>query len=104
MTKQKVTIKAATNVIVDEPDIIQQAFYEALGEDWTLEAAARWLNTKLPEPYKTTKQSVHDWIHGTFKMKKTFLFSLNIYYEHTELQYKLAQALMTLREEKASVE
>lgn len=98
MMKQKVTIKAATNVIVDEANIIQDAFYEALGEDWTLEAAARWLNTKLPEPYRTTKQSVHDWIHGTFKMGKTFVFSLNIYYEHTEAQYKLAQALMNLRE------
>jgi len=96
MTKQTQVIGA---ILTDETELITAVLTKAFPKGWTYEDAAAWLNEKLPEPIQTTKQSVHQWVNGEYKMSKTFLFSLSTYYLATDSQWKLAQELMNLREE-----
>lgn len=75
-----------------EADVIA----DAIGKRSTREAA-EWLNERLPEEFRITHSSVHNWVNGTYRPTYDFIYALTWWYEADDPRHQMALALHQMR-------
>lgn len=75
-----------------EADVIAQAIGDRSTRD-----AAEWLSEKLPNDFKISHASVHNWTEGAYKPTYGFLFALQLFYEKDDERYQMAGKLLQMR-------
>lgn len=69
---------------------------DAIGER-TFRASEEWFNQELPEDYKTTHGSVHNWVVGKYEPMDKFVRALQIFYPVGDPRHKLGKTLAEMR-------
>lgn len=72
---------------------------DAIG-DRTFQAACDWFNENLPDEFKTTRQSVYNWVVGKHAADHQFLNALVIFYAEGDERRMMAERILEMRKEK----
>jgi len=81
----------------NEADIISHFIDEALGSDSSVEDAAQWLNADVPDDFKITRATVHNWISDKADPGWRYLMAYTIRYPETDPRHQMAKAIIDRR-------